>query len=184
MFQHNKFYHSYMRVARIAALVGGSLFIGITTSYALQSDRKQPIQIEADSSSMNANNKMGSIRGNVVITQGTLRLNADNVSSTTNAKGETTQIIIQGSPAKFQQQMDNKNGLAQGEAKTITYNLETGILTLSGNAYLNQNGASFRGENLRYSMNKGDIEANGGNKGRIKIVIPPSSQQSFSGVKD
>jgi lipopolysaccharide export system protein LptA len=65
---------------------------------------------------------------------------------------------------------------------------ETGIITLSGNAFLSQNGATFRGENLKYSMSKGDIQADGGStgqkKGRIQIVIPPSAQQSLSGVND
>ena len=84
--------------------------------------------------------------------------------------------------------MDSNKGLARGEGKRINYNAETGIITLSGNAFLSQNGATFRGENLKYSMSKGDIQADGGStgqkKGRIQIVIPPSAQQSLSGVND
>lgn len=183
--QQNNSSRQYSGFCQIISMILLGLGLAATQySYALPSDRQQPISIDADSSSMNANSKTGLIRGNVVITQGTLKLNADTVSSSANQKGETTLITIQGSPAKFQQQTDTKNGLAKGEAKTITYNIETGILTLSGNAYLYQNGASFRGENLRYSMNKGDIQADGGTKGRIQIIIPPSAQQSFSGVKD
>ena len=66
----------------------------------------------------------------------------------------------------------------------------TGIITLSGNALLEQEGASIRGANLKYSMNKGDIVAEGTpNKtgsegGRVKIVIPPSSAKSFPGASD
>lgn len=43
---------------------------------------------------------------------------------------------------------------------------------------------------LRYSMNKGDIEAigtpnnSGSSSGRVQIVIPPSSSQSFPGARD
>lgn len=180
----NKTFSKHVGLLHIFTLMVGVLG-SVQYAHALATDRQQPIYIDADSSSMNAKSKMGSIRGNVVITQGSLKLNADSVSSTSNQKGETTLITIQGTPAKFQQQTEGKNGLATGEAKTITYNLDTGIISLSGNAKLNQNGASFRGENLRYSMSKGDVEANGGGKGgRIQMVIPPSAQQSFSGVRD
>ena len=81
--------------------------------------------------------------------------------------------------------MDPAKGLAKGQAQKIVYNAETGIITLSGNAYLQQDGASIRGNTLKYSMNKGDIEATGTpNKtgsaaGRVQIVIPPSSSKSF-----
>ena len=39
-------------------------------------------------------------------------------------------------------------------------------------------------------MNKGDIEASGGpnstgtSKGRLQIIIPPSTQKTFPGVRD
>jgi lipopolysaccharide export system protein LptA len=39
-------------------------------------------------------------------------------------------------------------------------------------------------------MNKGDVEANGGagagqsNGGRVKIVIPPSTNKTFPGARD
>ena len=59
-----------------------------------------------------------------------------------------------------------------------------------GNAYLYQDGASIRSSTLKYSMNKGDIEASGGvsgtgsSKGRVQIIIPPSTQKTFPGARD
>ena len=129
-----------------------------------------------------------SATGNVVIQQGTLKLQADAIVANLNSNNQIKTVTANGSPAKFQQQMDSNKGLARGEGKRINYNAETGIITLSGNAFLSQNGATFRGENLKYSMSKGDIQADGGStgqkKGRIQIVIPPSAQQSLSGVND
>ncbi|MBO6152517.1 MAG: lipopolysaccharide transport periplasmic protein LptA, partial [Acinetobacter sp.] len=77
-----------------------------------------------------------------------------------------------------------------GQAQKIIYNAETGIITLSGGALLQQNGASIRGNTLKYSMNKGDVEAtgtpnsSGSSSGRVQIVIPPSGAKSFPGARD
>ena len=93
-------------------------------------------------------------------------------------------------PARFQQQVSTNKGIAKGQAQKIIYNAETGIITLSGSALLEQDGASIRGNTLRYSMNKGDIEAigtpnnSGSSSGRVQIVIPPSGSQSFPGARD
>ena len=68
--------------------------------------------------------------------------------------------------------------------------LKTGIINLIGNAYLYQDGASIRSSSLKYSMNKGDIEASGSSnstgspKGRVQIIIPPNSTKSFPGARD
>ncbi|KAA8734683.1 lipopolysaccharide transport periplasmic protein LptA [Acinetobacter qingfengensis] len=152
--------------------------------YAIPSDRNQPITLEADRATFNEKTGVTTYTGNVVIQQGTLKVQAASIVAHLNANNKIQSVVAQGSPAKFQQQLDTKGGIARGEGRNINYNAETGIIKLSGNAFLTQNGATFRGENLTYSMSKGDIEANGGNKGRIQIVIPPSAQQNMKGVRD
>ncbi|MCH4247356.1 lipopolysaccharide transport periplasmic protein LptA [Acinetobacter populi] len=164
--------------------VGSCALLLANVAYAIPSDRNQPITLEADKATFNEKTGITTYTGNVVIQQGTLKFQASSIVANLNSSNKIQLITAQGSPAKFQQQMDTKGGIAKGEGRNIKYNAETGIITLSGNAFLSQNGATFKGENLTYSMNKGDIEANGGNNGRIQIVIPPSAQQSFSGVRN
>ncbi len=119
-----------------------------------------------------------------------MKLQAASIVAQLNKNKQISTITATGGPAKFQQQVDTAKGVARGEAQKIIYNAETGIITLSGNALLEQEGASIRGANLKYSMNKGDIVAEGTpNKtgsegGRVKIVIPPSSAKSFPGASD
>ena len=122
--------------------------------------------------------------GNVVIEQGTMKLQADSLVATLNSKNEIQTITAKGKPAKFQQQIEANKGLARGEAQNIVYNADTGIITLTGNAYLYQDGSSIRGNRLKYSMNKGDVEAQGSSSNRIQIIIPPSSSKSFPGARD
>ncbi len=179
-----------------SALLATGLLCASVSAFALQSDRSQPISLVADRATYNDKTGVTTYSGNVIIEQGTLKIQAANIVANLNKSRQISTVTANGSPAKFQQQLDTKKGLAKGEASKIIYNAETGILTLIGNAYLYQDGASIRSNTLRYSMNKGDIEANGSgasadngsgtgsNKGRVQIIIPPSSSKSFPGARD
>ncbi len=155
-----------------------------SSSFALPSDRNQAVSLEADHATFNEKTGVTTYNGNVRITQGTMQLEADSIVAQLNANRELQIVNATGRPAKFQQQMSAERGTSRGEAQKIIYNADTGILTLSGNAYLYQDGSSLRGSSLRYSMNKGDIEVQGSKSSRVQIVIPPSSSRTFPGVRD
>lgn len=171
-------------------ILGVGLSAYSVMSFALPSDRNQPITMVADRATYNDKTGVTTYSGNVVIEQGTMKLNAASIVANLNSKKQISTITATGSPAKFQQQLETNRGIARGEAQKIVYNAETGILNLTGNAYLYQDGASIRGNSLRYSMNKGDIEVSGNSnstgssKGRVQIIIPPSANKTFSGVRD
>lgn len=158
--------------------------LSVSTSFALPSDRNQQLSLVADRATYNDKSGVTTYTGNVVIEQGTMKLQADSLVANLNSKKEIQTITAKGRPAKFQQQMDANKGLARGEAQNIVYNADTGIITLTGNAYLYQDGSSIRGNSLKYSMNKGDVEAQGSSSNRVQIIIPPSSSKSFPGARD
>ncbi|MFU9046422.1 lipopolysaccharide transport periplasmic protein LptA [Acinetobacter tibetensis] len=169
------------------------LSIGIvaaSSAFAIPSDRNQPISLVADRATFNEKTGVTTYSGNVIIEQGTMRLQANSIVANLNQKKEISTITATGGPARFQQQLDANKGLAKGQAQKIIYNAGTGIITMSGGALLEQDGASIRGNTLKYSMNKGDIEATGtpnstgSSSGRVQIVIPPSSTKSFPGARD
>lgn len=159
-------------------------------TFALPSDRNQQISMVADKATYNEKTGVTTYSGNVIIEQGTMKLQANSIVALLNKNKQISTITASGSPAKFQQQVDTAKGIARGEAQKIVYNAETGIINLIGNAYLYQNGASIRSNTLKYSMNKGDIEASGSSNstgsstGRVQIIIPPSSSKSFPGARD
>lgn len=160
------------------------------SSFALPSDRNQPISLLADRATYNEKTGVTTYSGNVVIEQGTMKLQAASIVAQLNKSKQISTITATGSPAKFQQQVDTAKGVARGEAQKIIYDAETGLINLIGNAYLYQDGASIRSGTLKYSMNKGDIEANGGAgstgtpKSRVQIIIPPNGSKSFPGARD
>jgi lipopolysaccharide export system protein LptA len=160
------------------------------TAFALPSDRNQPISLVADKATYSEATGVTTYTGNVIIEQGTMKLQASSIVAQLNKNKQISTITATGGPAKFQQQVDSAKGVARGEAQKIVYNAETGIINLIGNAYLYQDGASIRSSTLKYSMNKGDVEASGSSnttgssKGRVQIIIPPNSAKSFPGARD
>ncbi|MFX4967391.1 LptA/OstA family protein, partial [Acinetobacter baumannii] len=78
-----------------------------------------------------------------------MKLQADSIVANLNSKREIQVITAKGRPAKFQQQVNANKGFSRGEGQTIVYNADTGIITLSGGAYLYQDGSSIRGNSLK-----------------------------------
>jgi len=176
----------FLRVALYAV----GLMCFSESAFALPTDRNQPISLVADKATYNESSGVTTYSGNVIIEQGTMKLQAASLVAQLNKNKQISTITAAGSPAKFQQQVDTTKGVARGEAQQIIYNAETGIINLNGNAYLYQDGASIRSNTIRYSMNKGDVEATGNSnntgssKGRVQIIIPPNSSKSFPGVRN
>ena len=150
---------------------------------ALPSDQRQPVTLEADRANYNERTGLTSYSGNVIITQGTIRISADNLVVNLDANRSIKDATADGRPARFQQQLSAEKGLAKGEGQRVFYDAQTGIVTLLGNAQLTQDGASFKGDSLRYSMNQGDIEALGSSKRRVQLVIPPNSNLTSKSAK-
>jgi lipopolysaccharide export system protein LptA len=177
---NSQYRSSFLKQVACVAVVA----LSSASGFALPSDRNQQLSLAAENATYNSKTGITTYTGNVVIEQGTMKLQADSLVVTLNSKNEIQTITAKGKPAKFQQQIEANKGLARGEAQNIVYNADTGIITLTGNAYLYQDGSSIRGNRLKYSMNKGDVEAQGSSSNRIQIIIPPSSSKSFPGARD
>ncbi len=152
-------------------------------SHALPSDSNQEIKLLADKATYSERTGVTSYSGNVSITQGTFKMTADNITVNLSQQRSINSAVATGRPATMQQIVTQEKGLAKGQASKIDYNAVTGIITLTGNAKLVQNGASFAGNVIRYSLKAGDVEATAGGNQRVELVFPPSSNSSQSGVR-
>lgn len=144
-------------------------------SFALPSDANEPIRLLADKATYSESTGKTTYSGNVSITQGTLKMNAENLTVNLSSSRAIDSAIATGSPATIQQIVTQEKGLAKGQANRIEYNVKTGIVTLTGNAHLTQNGASFSGNVIRYSLKVGDVEATAGGKQRVELIFPPQN---------
>ncbi len=152
-------------------------------SHALPSDANQEIKLLADKATYSERTGVTSYSGSVIITQGTFKMTADNITVNLSQGRSINSAVATGRPATMQQVVTQEKGLAKGQANKIDYNAVTGIVTLTGNAKLVQNGASFAGNVIRYSLKAGDVEATAGGNQRVELVFPPSSNGSQSSIR-
>lgn len=160
----------------LAAIIGLSL---CSSSIALPSDRHQTIEIEADFAERNEKTGTMIYRGNVVISQGTILIEADQVDVLSNGN-KVTLITCSGKPASYQQQPDEKPGLVIAKAESIEYQLAADKIVLKRNASLSRNGTLIKGDTINYDLKEQSWKARGNNQGkqkRIQLVIPPSKQE-------
>ena len=167
------------------ALCATAVIASMTSFYAnaLPSDAQQPIRLLADKATYSERTGVTSYSGNVTITQGTLKLAADNITVNLSEGRSINSAVATGRPATMQQVVTQEKGLAKGQANKIDYNAVTGIVTLTGNAKLVQNGASFAGNVIRYSLKAGDVEATAGGNQRVELVFPPNNSTNQSSIR-
>ncbi len=164
-------------------LIVATLALLAVSSYALPSDSSQPIHLTADRATYSESTGVTTYSGNVVVRQGTLKITAGNIVVNLDGNRSITSALATGSPATFEQVISAEKGLAQGQAQKIDYNANTGIVTLTGNAKLTQDGASFTGNTIRYSLKMGDVEARSGGGQRVELVFPPNNASQQQGIR-
>lgn len=149
-------------------------------AHALESDRKQPIEIEADQGELDQKNQSTTFSGNVVIKQGTLNIRAASVNVVRSADGQQT-MKASGSPVRFSQTLDGGKGTVNGEANQVEYSSASNVVKLSGNAKVTRGGDKAEGAVITYNTRTevytvSGSKAAGGKPGkRANIVIQPSS---------
>jgi lipopolysaccharide export system protein LptA len=140
--------------------------------HALESDRQQPLLINADSTDGTLGDGKAILRGNVEIRQGTLLVRAD-VAEVEKADGRARLVLLTGDPVLLQQEIENE-GLVSATARQITYQVASGLVTLTGAAEVNHPQYHISGEVLTYDMNQQHFRGSGGNgNGRVRIQLAP-----------
>jgi lipopolysaccharide export system protein LptA len=151
-----------------------SLFIS-TASFALSTDKDQPVEVEADSFTLDDAKGITTYAGDVIIVQGSMEIKADKITIRS-ANGKTDKVVATGKPVKFQQQPDGDKALVRGEANQFDYLLSKDTLVLAGNATLWQDGSTFSSDRIEYDSKRSVIKAgaqSGGSK-RVKIILEPA----------
>lgn len=172
-------YTQYATSLLPALLLAVVTFAWMPSALALSSDVEKPVNIEADSAFLDNEKGHAVYSGNVVITQGTIKIRASKVEITA-PDSEIQLIHASGAPVRFEQKMDNGT-LAKGTARNFKYYVENKKIVLSGTAQLAQNKDIFNSEHMEYFPNTGELHANRNNKqgaksGRVKAVFHPSNK--------
>lgn len=170
---------SRSKVGRRCALLIALLASG--ASWAQSDDRSQPITVEADFAERDVAADTMIYRGNVVIRQGSLLIEANQVELF-NRDGELQQIVSTGQLARYTQRAANASQPIIAEAEQIDYQPGNNTMTLLRNATLSRDGTLLKGERIDYDFTSqswqasgtSDDAASGDPARRIQLVIPAS----------
>jgi lipopolysaccharide export system protein LptA len=153
------------------------------TALAEKADREKPLNIEADRGEMDEKTGIARFFGNVILSQGTLIIRADELE-THQENGNFSLGIAKGKPAYFKQKREGFDEFIEGEADRIEYSSSSEILKMFTDAKLWRNGDIVEGDFITYNAVSEIFEARGGsneskqsnNKNRVRAVIMPKKE--------
>jgi|SRR5690348_8827132 len=160
----------------LALLVAAFCACGV--AQAKQSDKDQPININASSFAGSQDSGKIVFTGSVTLDQGTFKADGSQATGYTDPD-DTSQwqrVVLVGSPAHFQQTQDNGT-LVHGQGATIDYKVSENTVILTGNAVVVQQGkGEFHGEKLVYNTDTGEIQGSPVTGGRVHITLQPRTK--------
>ena len=147
-------------------------------AWALSTDKDQPVSIEADSVDIDEAKEIAIYRGNVILIQGSINLNAEKVV-VYNFQSDNSHIVATGEQVKFSQRPDNSDELIKGRANKAEYGINSTKLELTGKAVLVKGKNTFKNDKIIYDRVKALVKAGTSAKGkeRVKITIGPKASQ-------
>lgn len=150
------------------ALTAGPALAQDVSFGSIEADTSAPVEVAADSLSVNQGDGSAVFTGNVVIGQGEMRLSADKVT-VEYAQGGQDRI-------KSLHAVGNVtlvSGADAAEAAEGVYQVETGQVTLSGQVVLTQGRNVLTGDKMVVNLATGAAQVDG----RVRSVLQPGGGQ-------
>jgi len=163
----------------ILSSIAAMLAAALPPAHAERADREKEIVVGADrATAADADNTI-TFEGGVVITQGTMRINANKVTMRED-KERHKYYIANGSPVTFRQKRDNADEWIEGFAERAEFDDRNDVLKLFNRARVKRNNDELTGDVITYDMKKELAEVTGApagtkspNAGRVKVIILP-----------
>lgn len=153
-------------------LLGLLLAMVPATAPALPGDADQEINIQADAWDADRRTGRAVYRGNVVVTSGGMELRGDELIL--NFTNETlTSAVLTGSPAQFAQDHADGRPATSAQASILTYEMESAMVRLRGDARVIQDRDEFASDDIRYDIRNERVAAGGEGSGRVQVTIQP-----------
>jgi lipopolysaccharide export system protein LptA len=142
------------------AVVLVALAVAALPALAEQGDRDKPINYSADTGDVNYQTKIGALRGNVIITQGTMTIRADRIDFKQNPDNSVSATAY-GNPVTFRQKQDGKDEYFEGYAQRAEYDGTKTLLELYDNAMLRRGQDEIRSNYISYNSTTEQFKAEG-----------------------
>ena len=162
-----------MRLARLTSLMF-VILLGAGSAYAqgtevpfgtLERDPAQPVEISADTLSIDQTDGSAIFEGNVVVGQGELRISAgkiqvEYVSAEAGGSGQISRILASGGVVFVA-------GEESAQAETAEYQLDTGLIVMEGNVILSQGANAISAEKMTFNLESGRALL----EGRVRTIL-------------
>src|SRR6476469_681051 len=154
---------------------------------AEKGDREKPINFSAEQpAEVDFEKRIGTRKGNVVITQGTMTIRADRIDFKQNPDNSLSATAF-GNPVSFRQKKDDADEYFEGYAQRAVYDGQKQLLELFDRALLKQGSDEIRRNYVSYNSATGLFKAEGrpdapgveGPGDRVRGVFQPRSESPF-----
>jgi lipopolysaccharide export system protein LptA len=159
-----------------ATLFISLLLMSANYSLALPDDKNQPINVSADKAQKNDKEGLTTYEGDVVITQGSIRITGQKIRIYDTA-GTVDRMVATGSPATFKQKPELNSEDMIAEGSSIEYEVNKELLVLLENALLKKEGNITNSNKIIYDMKTAVVNA-GDDTGRVIMTLKPSTNPS------
>jgi lipopolysaccharide export system protein LptA len=164
-----------VRIIKLIGLLSLLLFtLAITTlAYSKSEDNQQPIHVEADSLEVRDSDNISVYTGNVKLSQGSLKIQSDQLTLYFDDDKTLTLMLMTGSPATFRQ-LNDSNLEITGEALEMKYRESESTLLLLDKAKLTQGADIIESNKILLNIDSNTIEAGSlESKSRVRMLIQP-----------
>jgi lipopolysaccharide export system protein LptA len=146
---------------------------------AERGDREKEIVVGADRLTADDANRTSTFEGNVIVTQGTMRMTAAKVTVKEDAQRHKI-YVANGSPVTFRQKRDKVDEWVEGSAQRAEFDDRNDVLKLYEKARVKSNQNEITGDFISYDMKREVAEVSGAPPGktapansRVKVIIMP-----------
>lgn len=144
---------------------GAALAQGTSIGFGgLRQDTSLPVEVAADALAVNQTDGTATFEGNVLVTQGEMRLSADNVlvlyAGEGAASGQIRELQATGNVTLV-------NGAEAAEAQSAVYNIDGGSVVMTGDVILTQGATALSGERLTIDLTAGT----GRMEGQVRTIF-------------
>ena len=179
-----------------ACLRGGFVLLAALSlaapAHAEKADRDKPVNFSSDDAGgVNYETRTGSLKGNVVITQGTMTVRADRIDFKQNPDNSLSATVY-GNPLSFRQKKDGSDEYYEAYAQKAVYDGQKELLELFDRALLKQGNDEIRSNYISYNTSTGAFKAEGrpdqagpatGPGARVRGTFQPRSEAAPGAAK-
>lgn len=169
-----------------ACLLAGLVALS-APAHAERADREKEIVVGADHLTADDAKRTSVFEGNVVVTQGTMRMTANKVTVKEDANRHKFYVAF-GEPVTFRQKRDNVDEYVEGYALRAEFDDLNDIVKLFDKARVKSNQNELTGNYIQYDMRRELAEVQGAPPGttpppnsRVKVTIVPAKKEGAPG---